>query len=114
MAVSKEYQAYVVAQLAPLVPLKVKRMFGEVGLYADDLFFAIVANDALYLKVDDQNRPDYEAAGMDPFNPMGTPMAYFQVPEEVVEEREDLRAWVERSLAAAERSRRGPARSREV
>lgn len=110
MAVSKEYQAFIVAQLAPLVPLKVKRMFGEVGLYADDLFFAVVANDALYLKVDDENRPDYEAAGMDPFNPMGTPMAYFQVPDEVVEERDELREWVERSLAAAERGRRGPRR----
>lgn len=112
MAVSKEYQAYVVAQLAPLVPLKVKRMFGEVGLYADELFFAVVAGDALFLKVDDENRPDYEAAGMGPFNPMGTPMAYFQVPEEVVGEREELRRWVERSLAAAERARRGPPRRR--
>lgn len=111
MAVSKAYQAYIVERLGPLVPLKVKRMFGEVGLYADDLFFAVVAGDALYLKVDDENRPDYEAAGMGPFTPMGTAMAYFQVPEEVLEERAALREWVDKALAAAERGRRRPRRS---
>ena len=38
-------------------------MFGGVGLYHADLFFGIIARDVLYLKVDDVNRPDYEAAG---------------------------------------------------
>lgn len=108
MTVSKEYQAYIVALLAPLVPLRVRRMFGAVGLYADELFFAIVAGEALYLKVDDENRPDYEAAGMGPFTPLGTAMAYFQVPAEVLDAPAELRSWVERALAAAERARHGP------
>jgi len=47
-------------------PLGTKRMFGGVGICAGELFCALVADDVLYLKADDGNRPDFEAQGLAP------------------------------------------------
>lgn len=71
MAVSQDYRREVVARLSPFVPIVDKSMFGGVGLYGDGLFFAVLDNDRTYFKVDNTNRPDFEAAGMGPFMPFG-------------------------------------------
>jgi hypothetical protein len=64
MAVSSGYQTFVLDQLRPTLPgVRAKRMFGGVGLYADELFFALIDDDVLYLKVDDETRPDFERRG---------------------------------------------------
>ena len=39
-------------------------MFGGVGIYAGDLFFALIDDDTLYFKVDDSNRSDFEKRDM--------------------------------------------------
>ena len=44
-----------------------RKMFGGYGLYRQGLMFALVADDVLYFKVDDQNRAEFTAAGMGPF-----------------------------------------------
>ena len=79
-------------------------MFGGFGIYAGDLFFALIADDTLYFKVDDSNRPDYEALGMKAFQPYGPgseAMKYFQVPAELLDEPEALRPWAEKAIAVA-------------
>ena len=48
----------------PFGSVAVKRMFGGHGVYADGLCFAIETDGEVYLKVDDQNRADFEAAGL--------------------------------------------------
>jgi len=112
MAVSEGYLTYVLDQLRPIVPgIRVKRMFGAVGLYATDLFFAIVDDDVLYLKVDDTTRPEYEARGMPPFRPfeLHASMNYSQLPEEILEEREALQLWTSRALDVARSAKRSRA-----
>jgi len=102
----------VLDQLRPIVPgIRVKRMFGAVGLYATDLFFAIVDDDVLYLKVDDTTRPEYEARGMPPFRPfeLHASMNYSQLPEEILEEREALQLWTSRALDVARSAKRSRA-----
>ena len=44
-------------------------MFGGVGLYAGDLFLALIAGDVLYLKADEATRDAREKAGARPFQP---------------------------------------------
>jgi DNA transformation protein len=83
-------------------------MFGGVGIYAGEVFFALIAEDTLYLKVDDLNRPDFEARGMGPFRPYGEGgevMQYYQVPADVLEDAEALRPWAESAIAVARRSK---------
>lgn len=89
-------------------------MFGGVGIYSREAFFALIDDDALFFKVDDINRPDFEARGMRPFRPAGEPgevVQYYQVPDDLLEDVEALRPWVEKAIAAAERKKRkGPRR----
>jgi len=48
--------------------LATKRVFGGVGICAGELFCALVADDVLYPKADDGNRPDFEAHALAPFS----------------------------------------------
>ena len=103
MAVSKEFSAYVHEQLRLLSSLTSRRMFGGIGLYSDGLFFALLADDTLYCKVDDSNRPDYVQRGMRPFVPFPDKpgMNYYEVPAEVLEDDEELARWARKSVAVA-------------
>lgn len=106
MPVGDEYLDYVVDQLGCLGQVVSKRMFGGVGLYFDGLFFGLIAGDVLYFKVDDENRPQYEAAGSKPFQPYGDEsysMSYYEVPVEVLEDVDQLKQWARGAVAAAER-----------
>jgi len=105
MPVSDEYLTYVIDQLECLGPVQSRRMFGGAGLYLEGLFFAIVADDVLYFKVDDSNRGDYEAVGMGPFQPFPDKkavMQYYEVPVDVLENRDILRDWAGKAVRVAE------------
>lgn len=106
MAVSDEFLTYVIDQLEALGPVRYKRMFGGAGLYFEDLFFGLVADDVLYFKVDDSNCADYEAEGMGLFKPFPDKkevMQYYEVPIDVLENKEALRDWAEKAVRVAER-----------
>lgn len=104
MPVSPGYQRFILDQLEPHFVMTAKKMFGGVGLYADGYFFALIANDRLYFKVDDTNRTDFEAAGMEPFRPYGDErsMAYWEIPIEVLEDADALRHWASKALTVAQ------------
>jgi DNA transformation protein len=106
MPVSEGFTAFVVEQLEAIGPIATKRMFGAVALYADDLFFALIAGDVLYLKVDESTRAGRERAGARAFVPYparpGTRSTkHFSVPAEVLEDGDQLMAWARESLRIA-------------
>ena len=107
MAVTREYRDWVIEQLRYVGPVTARSMFGGVGLYCDGLFFALIDDDTLYFKVDDSNRPDFEAAGMEPFRPYGDEraMQYYELPADVLEDPDRLREWAEKALAVARRKK---------
>lgn len=108
MAVTSGYRRFVIEQLERVVPITVRSMFGGVGLYACEHFFAIIDDDRLYFKVDDTNRSDFEAAGMDAFQPYDDErvMQYYAVPIEVLENVDRPKVWVEKSVEVARRAKR--------
>ena len=112
MAVTPGYREFVIEQLEPIAPITAKSMFGGVGLYAEEYFFALIADDRLYFKVDDANRPDFEAAGMEPFRPYGDEraMKYYEVPIGVLEDVDALRHWAEKAIAVAQRAKKNKRR----
>lgn len=116
MAVSPTFRTFVVEQLGrALGRVRARNMFGGAGVYVDDVCFALLSDDALYFRVGDANRADFEARGMTPFRPRKdhAPIAsYYQVPEDILEEPEDLRPWAEKALAAARANRTAKARRR--
>ena len=104
LVVSNDYLEFVLEQLEPAGEVAARKMFGGVGLYLEGMFFALIADDVLYLKVDDTNRCDYETEGMGPFQPYKdkpTTMSYYEVPVEVLEDREQLKEWADKALWAA-------------
>jgi DNA transformation protein len=106
MAVSASYLEYVLEQLGhSRHDIAHKRMFGGVGIYAGERFVAVIDNDRLFLKVDDANRPDFDREEMPPFQPFGDgtkPMTgYREAPAHVLEHRDELARWVEKSWNAA-------------
>ena len=103
MAVSESYRDFVLEQLGRVTPVTGKSMFGGVGLYADGLFFALIAEDRLYFKVDDTTRPDFERLGMEPFRPFGedSAMGYYEVPADVVEDPVQLAPWMRKAIDVA-------------
>jgi DNA transformation protein len=108
MPVNAEYRDYVLEQLSCLGGVTGKSMFGGVGIYVDGVFFALIANDVLYFKVDDSNRGDYETAGMAPFKPSparNTAMPYYEVPVSVLEDVDQLAVWARKAYAVAARTR---------
>ena len=109
MSVSDGFRTFVLDQLARTTPgLRARSMFGGVGLYAGDLFFALMDDDVLYFKVDDNTRARFEELGMGPFRPGGDGgevMQYYEVPADVLEDAEALAPWAVRAVEVARRAR---------
>lgn len=126
MAVSDDFREFVLEQLASAGRVTPRAMFGGVGLYLDGLFFALIDDDTLYFKANDETSARYERAGSKPFCPYpGDPdkaMGYWQVPADVLEEPDELAAWAREAMGVALekkgrrtanlRSRPAPARAR--
>jgi DNA transformation protein and related proteins len=113
VAVSESCLAFVLEQLAALPRVSSRRMFGGVGIYSDDRFFAVIDNDTLFFKVDDATRARYTRRRMPPFHPMPDkpPMTgYYQVPLQILEDRDALAEWAREALAVAARAAARPRR----
>lgn len=109
MAVNPSFREFVLDQLGRVAPgIRGRGMFGGVGIYSGDLFFALIGDDTLYLKVDDTTRADFVEAGMGPFMPFGDGgevMQYYELPADVLEEPERLKPWAEKAIEVARRAR---------
>ena len=105
MPQSKEYLQYVLGQLDGLRGVVSRRMFGGAGLYQDEVFFGLLFRGTLYFKVNDTNRADYESRSMGRFQPYPDKpylsFTYYEVPADILEDREELTSWARRSIAAA-------------
>lgn len=88
-----------------------RRMFGGYGLYRQGVMFALVADDVLYLKVDDRNRGAFETSGLGPFaydtksGPI-TIASYFEAPSDVFDDHEAMLAWARGAFEAALRAKK--------
>jgi DNA transformation protein len=84
-----------------------RRMFGGHGLYRDGAMFGLLARETLYLRVDARNRPDFLAAGAQPFRYRRGDkgeveiQAYMECPPDLLEEEGALVRWAEQALEAA-------------
>ena len=108
MTVSADFLAYVLDQLAGLGEVSSRRMFGGAGLYCDEFFFGLIADDTLYLRVDDSNRAEFTTRAAQPFRPYADrphlSMSYYEAPAGVLEDARELTEWARRSVAVAQRA----------
>lgn len=110
MAVSAGFLETVAEILGFAPEFRIKRMFGGAGVFSGELMFALADDEELYLRADDTNRPDFEAAGCSQFvfeSKAGETMTlgYWRAPSEVWDDPESARRWAGRSLEAAARKK---------
>ncbi|HLY09994.1 MAG TPA: TfoX/Sxy family protein [Planctomycetota bacterium] len=96
---SDGFRDYVEEQLGG--DARFRAMFGGYGIYLGDTFFGIVHRSRLYFRTSPLTRADYVAKGMAPFKPSArqTLKSYYEVPAEVLENAETLRAWARRAAS---------------
>lgn len=107
---SREFCQTVLQHLNQVAPVTARAMFGGYGIYANGVMFALIADDRLYFKVDENNRENFLALGMTPFTyeGKGKPviMSYYQLPDSIWESPTLLLEWIETSAAIARRTRK--------
>ncbi len=120
MPVSAEFLELILEMTAPLGGLegvRYKRMFGGASLNVAGMTFALLADDTLYFKTDDETRARFEAEGLKPFKPFEDKpglMSYFTAPETALDDQDEMLEWARLALEAARRAaqRKAPKRPR--
>ncbi len=102
MANSDPFVQKVLQDLSPLGDVSARPMFGGHGVFLGGRMFALIAKDVLFLKADDANRGDFEAAGMKPYGKM----PYYQAPPTAMQNPEHLVALGGGAAAASLRGER--------
>jgi DNA transformation protein len=83
-------------------------MFGKTGVFCNGLRFGMVANDTLYIRVDAQTRTIFKEAEAAPplsYEKQGRSidLAFWRVPERLLDEPDELVSWARAALGAARR-----------
>ena len=117
MTASDGFVEFLKDLLDGLGPIAVRRMFGGAGIFCDGVMFALILDDTLYLKTDDNNRGDFEAEGLAPFSyetksGRNTIMSYWRCPDRLFDDPDEMAGWARKALAAARRSANANARPR--
>ena len=109
---NKNEQANELAErLSPWASVTTRPLFGAIALYRGDHVFAMVWKGAVYFKVDDTTRKDFEAAGSHEleYQSQGRPQAlksYMEAPADVLENDDTLVQWAEKAYRAAIKTHR--------
>jgi DNA transformation protein len=97
------FKDFIAEKLGFIEGITFKSMFGGYGIYKDGIVFAIIADDQLFFKVNDELKKQYESMGSSPFtyeNNKGKKisMSYWELPADVLENDEELEKWVDQSV----------------
>lgn len=96
------FRDYVLEQLNNLDGVSWRPMFSGTGLYLEGTFFGIISDGAVYFRVDDATRKQYEAAGTRHFQPSDDfeSKKYFEVPSEILDNPQELQQWARQAARA--------------
>ncbi len=108
MAVNEDYLNFINDQLNGLGGHETKRMFGGIGFFKEGLMFGMIGKGIFRLKADETNKSDFEDKGMTRFmsDKKNKGMPYYEVPAEIVEDKDELSAWAKKSFEAAKRAKK--------
>ena len=102
---------YIRELFASFGPVRVRRMFGGLGIYSGNLMFALSYGGLVYLKVDADTEAVYEREGSAPFVFTGrggkrATMSYWRLPDRLYDDPDELAGWAKAALATAQRAQR--------
>lgn len=106
-----EFADFVKEQMAGFGQVAIRAMFGGHGVFRDGLMFALIIDDALYLKADGETRGRFEALGLEPFSYLqrgkSVSFSYYAAPEEVFDSVDAMAEWAKLAWGAALRAASG-------
>jgi DNA transformation protein and related proteins len=107
---SSSYVEYALELLAGLGSVRARAMMGGHIVHCGGVAVALVYDDTLYLKTDEETRETFRAAGGEPFTyelrGKIVEMSYCTPPDAALDGAEAMKPWAELALAAALRKRR--------
>jgi DNA transformation protein len=100
---------FLIDLFADFGPVTIRRMFSGFGISTDGTNFALALRGGLYFRADDQTIARFEAEGSKPFQyqtraRIVTVGSYWQLPEWLYDDPEELAGWARAALAAAQRA----------
>jgi DNA transformation protein and related proteins len=98
---------FLIDLFADFGPVTIRRMFSGFGISADGTNFALALRGGLYFRADENSIPRFEAEGSKPFSYQTkaktvTVGSYWQLPERLYDDPEELTVWARAALAAAQ------------
>src|ERR1700710_1420388 len=103
MVASDSFADFLREQLAPLGRVAVRRMFGKTGVFCDGLMFAMVTDDTLYFRVDDDNRAAFKEA--EAFPPLKyakkgetIDLSFWRAPERLFDQSDEFVMWAREAI----------------
>jgi DNA transformation protein and related proteins len=102
-----EFAGFVADLLAPLGDVQHGRFFSGYGFRLDGVQFAMIIRDTLYLRSDDALAAELAALGSKPFaygtsKRMVTVASYYAVPEDRLDDADQVLGWARRAVIAAQ------------
>jgi DNA transformation protein and related proteins len=110
MSASAQFTEFVLENLEVIGPVHKTRFFGGVGFSFGSVQFAMLMDNTVYFVVDDKTREKYEHAGMRAFsyltkNGRIQVRRYFELPEDVLTDRSELKRWAAEAIEVASNSK---------
>lgn len=116
MAGADGFDVWVQELFADLGAVKVRKMFGGAGVYAQGAMFALIADEVIYLKADPALRAELAQAGSAPFlwtrpsDGKEIDMGYWRLPDAASDDPDEAAHWARRALAIALAAKAGAPR----
>jgi TfoX/Sxy family transcriptional regulator of competence genes len=100
MATTASLVQYIIEmiELAKIPNIRPKKMFGEYGIYSDEIFFALICNDKLFLKGNKDSEHMYPDHVTKPYE--GS-KGYFYYPTDWLEDTDKLSQYCNNSIQLA-------------
>lgn len=107
----KEFHNFIMTDvLSHIEGVASRAMFGGYGIYKDGYIFGLIADNVLLFKVDETNEGQYKKYGSQYFvysggNHKETRMPYMSVPDEILENKEEIEKWANQSVAITKKKK---------
>lgn len=104
----KEFVSHILNLMHSVGRVVSKRMFGGYGIFLDGLMFALISDNTLYFKTDNQTLTEFNERGLEAFSytkkGKRCQLSYYQAPEDCLENTDDMTSWAEDAFSVALRA----------
>jgi DNA transformation protein and related proteins len=106
LSVSASFKEFLIEQMAGFGPVTIRAMFGGAGVMRDGLMFALIDDEVLYLKADDETKAGFVAENLSQFTYMAKDgkkmeMNYYRVPERCLDAPDEMAKWCRTAYGVA-------------